>query len=270
VSSIRSSRPLRLVQITDSHLGDQPHARLLNIDTDRSLAAVLELVRREQPQIDALLATGDLADSGATAAYQRFAAASEGLGGQTRWLPGNHDEWPQLRQAVGASSALLERTLLLGNWQIVMLDSTVAGEVGGSIAAAELEALRTALAAAPDRHALVCLHHHVLPVGAAWLDAQRVANSEQLLAELAGWPQVRAVLSGHVHQPSEQKYEHFILLTSPSTCIQFAEGSAEFRVDPNGVPGYRWLELYPDGRIETGISWVTEHQFQVDASAAGY
>lgn len=264
------SQPLRLVQITDSHLGDEPNTRLLNIDTDRSLAAVIELVRREQVRIDAVLATGDLADTGGVAAYRRFAVASEGLGEQTRWLPGNHDEWPQLREAVGAGSPLLERSLLLGNWQIIMLDSTVTGEVGGSISDSELDALRTALAVAPHRHALVCLHHHVLPVGAAWLDAQRVANSEQLLAELASWPQVRAVLSGHVHQPSEQQYAHFILLTSPSTCIQFAEGSAEFRVDPNGVPSYRWLELYPDGRIETGISWVTEHLFPVDVSAAGY
>src|SRR5699024_638442 len=163
---------------------------------------------------------------------------------------------------------------LLPGWQVIMLDSTMAGEVGGNVTVSELTALRRCLEAEPDRHALICLHHHLVPVGAAWLDAQRVANGEQLLAELARHPPARGTLSGHVHQSSERTHrsdaagpDGIRLLTSPSTCVQFAAGSDEFQVDPAAAPGYRWLDLHADGRIVTGVSRVRDVQFRVDASA---
>ena len=59
------------------------------------------------------------------------------------------------------------------------------------------------------------------------------------------------------------------LLASPSTCVQFAPGSEEFQVDTT-APGYRWLRLHADGRLETGVSRVTGIHFEVDYSVKGY
>ena len=59
------------------------------------------------------------------------------------------------------------------------------------------------------------------------------------------------------------------LLASPSTCVQFAPGSEEFKVG-NESPGYRWLQLYPDGRLETGVSRVTGIEFVIDYTVKGY
>lgn len=261
-------RPLRLVQITDCHLGERVGTRLLNMDTDRSLAAVLELVRAQQPAIDLLLATGDLSDQGGPAAYRRFLQATRDLGTHTRWLPGNHDDPAVMRKLLGAD-VRLQRNLLLGNWQVVTLDSTIAGEVGGMLAQHELELLCELLRAEPQRHTLICLHHPVLPIGSAWIDPQRVANAEQFWAALAPFAQVRAVLCGHVHQQFEVLRGDIRVITSPSTCVQFAPGSADFRVD--GVPpGYRWLDLYPDGRIDTEVVRVSGCDFEVDLTASGY
>ena len=62
---------------------------------------------------------------------------------------------------------------------------------------------------------------------------------------------------------------HMRLLASPSTCVQFAPGSEEFQVDSE-APGYRWLRLLPDGRLETGVSRVTGIDFEIDYSVRGY
>jgi len=59
------------------------------------------------------------------------------------------------------------------------------------------------------------------------------------------------------------------LLASPSTCVQFAPGSESFKVDDQ-PPGYRWLTLHTDGRIETGVSRVRETKFIVDLDSGGY
>jgi Icc protein len=45
------------------------------------------------------------------------------------------------------------------------------------------------------------------------------------------------------------------LMGTPSTCMQFTQNSDEFAVDTR-PPAYRWLELEPDGGLETGIEWV--------------
>lgn len=261
-------RPVRLVQITDCHLGEVPGSRLLDVDTDSSLEAVLAMVRSDPSPLDALLLTGDLADGGSAAAYRRLLAVTSGLGAEARWLPGNHDNGPTLREIL-AGDARLQRQLLLPGWQIIMLDSTIPGEVGGALSRIELAELERCLREHPHRHALVCLHHQALPVGCAWLDRQCVANAHELWSVLDASPQVRGVLSGHVHQASEQRRGDVTVFTSPSTCVQFAPGSDGFRVD-TAAPGYRWLELHADGRISSGVQRVASLSFQADLAATGY
>lgn len=260
--------PLRAVQITDCHLGERVGSRLLNLDTDRSLAAVLELVRAQQPHIDITLATGDLSDQGSAAAYRRFFNATRDLGALTRWLPGNHDDAVTMRRALG-SDTLMQRSVLLGNWQFILLNSAVPGEVGGYLDEAELVALRSCLRENPQHYALICAHHHLLPVGCAWLDEQLIANAGRFWSIIDEFPQVRVVLSGHVHQRKEIRRNHVHVLTSPSTCVQFAPDSADFRVDTES-PGYRWFDLYDDGNFDTRVERVTAIDFEVDLTASGY
>ncbi len=59
------------------------------------------------------------------------------------------------------------------------------------------------------------------------------------------------------------------LMASPSTCVQFAPGSAGFKADDQ-PPGYRWLELRADGSIETAVSRVTDAEFFVELDSGGY
>lgn len=260
--------PLRVVQITDCHLGERVGTRLLNLDTDRSLAAVLDLVRAQQPQIDAVLATGDLSDQGGPIAYRRFLNATRDLSTNARWLPGNHDDAVMMRRTLG-SDARTQRNLIIGNWQIIMLDSAIPGEVGGYLDESELVALRSCLRAEPNLHALICVHHHVVPIGCDWLDTQLIANAERFWSVIDEFSQVRAVLCGHVHQCSETQRNQVRIITSPSTCVQFAPNSVDFRVD-NEVPGYRWLDLHDDGRIDTAVERVTAIEFEIDLTASGY
>lgn len=271
MSAADSTAPLRVVQITDCHLGNQPGTCLLNIDTDRSLQAVLGQVRQRHPQPDLLLVTGDISDSGSAAAYRRLRDYTRDFP-QARWLPGNHDDAVTLRQAL-AGADCIQREFAGPRWQIVMVDSSVPGEVGGALADTELTALRACLSALqrnrPDCHVLIGIHHPLVPVGCAWLDGQRVANAAAVWREISAFPQVRAVLCGHVHQPFDQIVHGVRVLTSPSTAWQFAAHSADFQVDTL-APGYRWLDLHADGRIDTGIERVGAAEFTADVHSAGY
>jgi len=258
---------VRVAQLTDTHLEEQRGGTLLGMDTDASFAHVLDLVRAG-PRPDLLLATGDLANHGSEAAYLRLREGFESLDLPWFWLPGNHDSGELMARSFGARHPLV-RSICVGAWQIVMLDSTVEGEVGGHLGAHELALLERLLAAEPRRHALVCLHHQPVAIGCAWLDEQMVADASGLFAVLARHRQARALLWGHVHQDFSLVRDGLQLLATPSTCIQFAPQSEGFRLDER-PPGMRWLELHHDGRLETRVARVTGVEFSYDRDSAGY
>lgn len=257
---------LRLVQITDSHLGDTRGDALLGMDTDASLASVVSLVKQEQPQVDVLLATGDLSNTGNAISYQRFAEHTQGIAAHTLWLPGNHDVLEGMETAFTQGQPL-PRSAQLGGWQVIMLDSRIPKAVGGNISAPELALLRRELEGCRDRHALVCLHHHPIDIDCEWLDTQRVDNADELFAVLDDFEHVRGLLWGHIHQQVDVVRNGVRLMATPSSCIQFAPRQVDFKLDRLS-PGYRWLDLHGDGRIESGVSRVLQH-FDIDYEYTG-
>lgn len=260
---------VRVVQLTDTHLKAFSGGKLLGLDTDYSLQAVVDLVKAEYPAPDLLLGTGDLADSGAGNAYERLIGFFDQVTDQHYWLPGNHDLRDVMIEVGG--SRRLPGEIRVGHWQIVMLDSQLPGEVGGHLGAEELERLDDVLrqGTADGVHALICMHHQPVPIGCSWLDEQMVSDARQFFEILGRYSHIRGVLWGHVHQSLDQVREDLRLLCTPSTCVQFLPGQKDFAVDTQ-APGYRWLELRADGEIVTGVSRAESQIFPVDREAGGY
>jgi Icc protein len=150
-----------------------------------------------------------------------------------------------------------------------MLDTLVAGSVGGKLAISQLQLLERALEAAPDTHHLICLHHHPVPIGSSWMDSIGLANPDALFEVLDRHANVRALLWGHIHQEFDSWRKGVRLLASPSTGVQFEPGSERFRVSAQ-PPGYRWLRLHDDGRLDTGVSRISPLEISVDCDVSGY
>ncbi|MFV0930827.1 3',5'-cyclic-AMP phosphodiesterase [Pseudomonas jessenii] len=268
VSTLTTADPALLVQLSDSHLFAEADRALLGMNTRDSLQKVIELVRAQQPRIDLILATGDLSQDGTLESYQQFRDMTRQLDAPARWIPGNHDE-PQIMAEAAVQSALLEPVVDIGNWRVTLLDSAVPGSVPGYLQDEQLQLLARSLSEAPERHHLVCFHHHPVSIGCAWMEPIGLRNPEAFFEVLDRFPQVRAVLWGHVHQEIDQIRNGVRLIASPSTCIQFEPGSKDFKVGEQ-APGYRWLRLLPDGRLETGVERVTGFDFTVDYGSNGY
>ena len=124
-------------------------------------------------------------------------------------------------------------------------------------------------AQATGRPLLVATHHPLMPVGCAWLDEIGAENAQVALQRLAPVGKKVVVISGHVHQDAAQTYNGVQCLTAPSTCIQFAPNSADFRVDAQ-APGCRMLTLNESGAWETTVLRVTDETFAVDLNSPGY
>ncbi|HDZ57046.1 MAG TPA: 3',5'-cyclic-AMP phosphodiesterase [Pseudomonas xinjiangensis] len=257
-----------LIQLTDSHLFADPADRLLGMDTFASLNAVVDQIIAERPAMDLVLATGDITQDGSEAAYRRFMKALERLSSRYLWIPGNHDD-AGLMADLGSESGLTEPWVDIGNWRIVMLDSSIPGAVPGFLRDEQLRLLDEALDTAQTRHVMICLHHHPVDVNVGWMEPLGLRNAPQFLQRLEGCKQVRCVLWGHIHQQVDQMREGVRMLAAPSTCIQFAPHTEDFATDEQ-QPGYRWLRLFDDGRLETGISRLAAGRFTPDPGATGY
>ncbi|WP_369988372.1 3',5'-cyclic-AMP phosphodiesterase [Pseudomonas xanthosomatis] len=258
--------PVHVVQLTDAHLYADPAGSLLGLKTRDSLAHVIGQVRREQPRIDLLLCTGDLSQDASVASYEAFRDLTSVFDAPARWLPGNHDE-AQVMAAVAPE--LVQAVTDIGAWRIVMLDSAVLGSTFGLLAEGQLQVLDEALATAGERHCLLCCHHQPVDIGCAWMAPIGLRNADALLARVRSYPQVKAVLWGHVHQHWDQLRDGVRYLATPSTCIQFAPGSADFKVSEE-PPGYRWLRLHDDGRLETGVERALDYVVKLDFDSPGY
>lgn len=260
--------PIRIVQLSDCHLFKETEGKLLGLNTEDSLAQVMQLIAEEQPNADLVLATGDLSQDGSSESYARFHNSMDQFSCPVFWLPGNHDLTDVMtnHQAAKCMSPCL---IDMGAWQIIMLDSTIRGKVPGNFAQSELGFLRQSLTACAGKQVLIALHHQPVPVGSYWLDQQIVGNADDFFKVVDQFDNVRSIIWGHVHQVFETTRRGVKLMSVPSTCVQFLPKSQEFAVDKES-PGYRWIDLHGDGKIETGVSRVVGVEFEVDYSVKGY
>ena len=256
---------MKLAHITDTHLLAEPAALYNGVDTHAALAALLPTLVSDAWRPDLIVLTGDLADDGQPGTYARIRVLLESIGLPVYCVPGNHDDRGAMRAAFsGEGRVKWERVVRMGAWQIVMLDSLVPGENRGHLEPVELAALENALAAAPDLHTIVALHHGPGPV--CPMPGCRLDNAEDFFAVAARHSNLRATISGHLHCADDRGYRGTRHLVTPSTCFQATHPVGEpvamdlpflekHSID-SSRRGWRRLELQEDGAIETELVWM--------------
>lgn len=240
---------IRIVQITDTHIAREPGPTdFEGVDTAATLAAVLGAIDAQPAPVDCVVLTGDLVDIPSPEAYGRLLALLEARPCPVVCLPGNHDDPGMMDRLLNRGVVSTARVIDLGAWRVIMLNDWVEGSPGGRFRPEELAFLETALSAAGSIPVLVCLHHPPVPVGSPWMDAMGLENAADLFDVTDSFNNVRGMICGHIHQEFGAERDGMPLLGTPATCVQFRPGVSRYTVDPL-PPGYRVLELLPDGAL---------------------
>jgi Icc protein len=245
-----------LVHITDTHLFAEDNGRLLGQATEPTLRAVLADIAEVVPSPDAVVVTGDLVHDEKLSSYQRLRVLLEQLGAPVHCIPGNHDDPELMAQVFAGGPAALGRVAVVGSWRLLLVDTTERHRVGGRLSEASWMWMRQQLRQCATTPTLICLHHHPVPVGSLWLDALGLERGQELVDVALSAGNVRALLWGHVHQEWDARAGEMRLLATPASCVQFLPGSASFALDSERGPGWRWLQLHPDGRVDTVVRYV--------------
>jgi Icc protein len=268
------NRPIRMIQISDSHLFESCDSRLIGMNTEESFQSVISLIKKENQdnKISLLVATGDIAQTPSEKTYNRFLDTMQTFGQPCVWLQGNHD-LSDIFLAQQNTIANMNIVKLGSQWLIIMLNSSDDREISGQFSEKELAWLNKQLTKYPDNYIIIAMHHNPIHIQSKWLDNVGLTNATDFWAILDQAPQVKAVIHGHIHQNFESTFKTtrstIKVWACPSTCIQFKPLCDTFTLD-NLPPGYRWFDLHTDGQINTGISRLTSMPTGVNFDSQGY
>lgn len=233
-----------VLQLSDLHFTTDADRVLNGRNPDARLTAVLDAWTATGEHLDALLVTGDDADDGSAAAYERLAAALGRLDVPTMVIPGNHDDPDRLR-AVFGTIAPIE----IDGWRLVGVDTSRPGDIHGTVDAA---AVATLLDSLDDRPTILAIHHPPVPPSTNAMF--QLHGAEGLLDVLAARPHVRAVASGHLHQPFEVLTPDGLqLLGAPSTWTPIDHFGERYVVPGTCPTGARVLRLGDAGELTSSV-----------------
>jgi len=250
------SDELRFVHFTDTHVVG-PGVAVRGVDTCRTLERVVDAVNGLSPRPAFVIVGGDLVspdippdhdghrdatDAEYEASYIVLRSILDRLAVPYHVLMGNHDRrgpFGRVMLAPPAAEPARHRYVVdVDGYRLCALDSLVPGEKPGRLGADQLDWLRDRLREAADRHAVIAVHHHAVPIGLERLDVQMLLDADALWGVIREAGNVRGVLCGHVHLQHEEVREGIPVVTTPSTCFQSSKLFKERRVLP-GPPMLR-------------------------------
>ena len=216
-----------LAQITDLHAGDIVQVEGTPLDTLEAVRRAVAHLNAMTPRPDAVAITGDLVAHEDEACYAALAEVLAGLEIPYYLIPGNHDDRGLIRR-VFADLAFLPRdgdflhyTVEELPLRLIALDSHVPGQVGGRLCAARLDWLAARLAEAPERPALILIHHPPIETGIPAFDADLLEGRAAFGALVSGHPNVLAIACGHVHRNIEASWHGSLVTVTASTGYQY-------------------------------------------------
>lgn len=272
-----NSKPIHLIQITDTHLFESEEAELLGVNTTQSLKAVLALIAKNGLP-DVFLLTGDLVQERSRQAYERIIELFTPFERPVYYISGNHD-YPELIQEVFPQGMFANhKHIIFKHWQLILLDSQIPGKVPGYLDAKQLEFLHDCLSAYPMLHAMIVLHHHPIPVHAQWLDQLSLQNKEAFWSNLINHKaNLRAmnlqtnqvIVFGHVHQEYAYQEQGIWCYATPSSCVQFKRLQNHFGIE-HLPPGYRQFYLHEDGSWTSRVHRLEHYVGVFEEHAKGY
>jgi 3',5'-cyclic AMP phosphodiesterase CpdA len=197
-------KPVIIAQISDLHIKAPGTLAYGRVDTARALERCVATLNQFTPKPDLVVISGDLVDTPGAEEYAHLKRLLAPLNIAFAGIPGNHDQRDMMRATLPQNYAFpsgpLNQHLEIGGLDLVLLDSSVSGKPHGELDAPTLRWLEATLASAPDRPALLFLHHPPLQAGIWHMDRQNLQNANELANVVKRHPRVQLIATGHVHR----------------------------------------------------------------------
>jgi 3',5'-cyclic AMP phosphodiesterase CpdA len=242
-----------ILHVSDTHFVADGELLHESVDSDANLARLFDDFARSGARPEAIVFTGDLADTGRPDAYKRLRElvepAAAAVGAQVIWVMGNHDERAAFRTGLldeEGTTESIDRVFDVNGLRIIALDSTVPGQHYGEITDEQLEWLAAELATPAPDGTLVALHHPPVPSPLGLLALVELRDQHKLAAVIEG-TDVRGVLGGHLHYSTTSTFAGVPVSVASATCytqdlnVKFPAARGQ-----NGAQAFNLVHVYGD------------------------
>lgn len=264
-----------VAQLSDPHIFARGKLMEGVVDTAANLSLALMSLDDLAPTPDFVMLTGDLVNDGRPDQYDHL---KEVLGNRLDSfivVAGNHDDraglralFPQL-SAVGSGDDPIDYVIDADrdgrSLSLIVLDTTVPGEHAGALDAQQLEWLDRRLDERRDREVLIVQHHPPFRSGIGFMDTYGLQGAEGEAAVVAKYPNVAAVISGHLHRPATASWGGTVAFASPSTAAQVSPSFNGETTSYTGEPGMLSLHWWTEEGVASHVQpigdcgrWVPE------------
>ena len=243
------------------HLSDihfvAPGQLVAGVDPMRQMRSVLARIERLETAPAFIVVSGDLTEDGSAEGYEVLNEVLTELGGGTPVLLalGNHDERATFRRVVlGAERSDARQpycySRLIDGLRVIVLDSTIPGEAGGALGAAQLAWLEGELQMPATRGNLIVLHHACRLAGPMHHYPQFIVREAAALEALVARHRDRVVgvLAGHSHQANSAPFGGTLHATAPAVLVQLDFFAGE-EYQPVPGAGFNLCQLDESGLI---------------------
>ena len=254
-----------IVHLSDTHFVSGGSPLMGVVDSDGHLARALRGLVRSGLRPSAIVVTGDIADTGATDAYQRVRAMLEPvaaeLGARLIWVMGNHDNRSRFRTGLldeEPSQAKVDGVFDLDGLRLIALDSTVPGHDWGQLSPEQLDWLAGLLAAPAPKGSILAMHHPPLPIPVVLAQLIELREQAALEAVLAG-SDVRAIIAGHLHYTTFSTFAGIPVSAAAATCYTVDLSAVEPSMrGQDGGQAFNLIHVYPD-RVVHSVVPIGDH-----------
>jgi Icc protein len=257
------SRPICIAQISDLHIKPPGALAYGRVDTAKALEQCVAALNEFNPPPDLVVISGDLADTPTIEEYQYLKRLLALLKLPFASIPGNHDSRELMRAAFpeadyGFATGPLNQKIEVEGLDLLLLDSSVPAKPYGELDAPTLQWLDTTLASAPDRPALLFLHHPPFKAGIWHMDRQNLINAGELAPIVRRHRRVQLIAAGHVHRATLTMFAGVLTTICPApnhaVDLDLAElREPSFKVEPPAFHLHTWFPGEGFGSVVTHL-----------------
>jgi Icc protein len=253
--------PVLIAQISDLHIKPPGSLAYGRVDTAAALERCVAALNAFSPKPDFVVISGDLADTPTSEEYEYLKRLLAPLKLPFAGIPGNHDSRDMMRAAFphaayASPSGPLNQRIEIGGLDLLLLDSSVHDKPHGELESPTLQWLDATLGSAPDRPALLFLHHPPFTAGIWHMDRQNLLNAAELAAVVRRHPRVQLIAAGHIHRATLTMFAGVptTICPAPNHAVdldlaQLREPS--FKVEPPAFHLHAWFPGQGFGSVVT-------------------
>lgn len=253
--------PLRtLAHLSDAHLR-RPADPLLDgrVDPLPWLRRALDVLTTWNVACDAWVLSGDLSDDGSPESYRTLRAlvsdAAGAVGVPVVWANGNHDDRATFRRELldTDDDAPVNLEHDLDGLRVLVLDTNVPGASWGEVAPESREWLADRLDSRAPLGTLLVMHHAPVPQPQTAPNVLWPLRNPDAVAAVVAGRDVRAILCGHVHQPTFGTLAGIPVMSAPSLAYSQDLTVGRDQRGQDAHQGFALVDVYADSVVTAPV-----------------